>query len=60
MEAQTILAFLALTLPRHMLPRYVQFTTEIPKTPTQKVQRFKLVDLPAPLLDMKQAAASHR
>lgn len=59
-EAQAILAFLALTLPRHMLPRYVQFTTEIPKTPTQKVQRFKLLNLPAPLLDMKQAAASHR
>lgn len=57
-EAQAIVAFLALTLPRHMLPRYIQFTTEIPKTPTQKVQRFKLVNLPVPLLDMKQAAAN--
>lgn len=57
-EPQAIVAFLALTLPRHMLPRYIQFTTEIPKTPTQKVQRFKLVNLPAPLLDMKQAAAN--
>jgi crotonobetaine/carnitine-CoA ligase len=57
-EPQAIVAFLALTLPRHMLPRYIQFTSEIPKTPTQKVQRFKLVNLPVPLLDMKQAAAN--
>ncbi len=58
-EAQTIVNFLAQTLPRHMLPRYVQFATEIPKTPTQKVQRFKLVNLPLPLHDLKQAAASN-
>jgi len=57
-EPHDIVAFLALTLPRHMLPRYIQFTTEIPKTPTQKVQRFKLVNLPVPLLDMKHEAAN--
>jgi crotonobetaine/carnitine-CoA ligase len=37
--------FLAASLPRHMVPRYVEFVEAIPKTPTQKVQRFKLTAL---------------
>jgi crotonobetaine/carnitine-CoA ligase len=40
--------FLAKSLPRHMLPRYFQIVDAIPKTPTQKVQRFKLVKLAGP------------
>jgi acyl-CoA synthetase (AMP-forming)/AMP-acid ligase II len=52
-----IVAFLAHSLPRHMLPRYIEFVSEIPKTPTQKVQRFKLSGLSAAVHDLKQRAA---
>ncbi|WP_326542640.1 AMP-binding protein [Pseudorhodoferax sp.] len=51
-----ICGFLAERLPRHMVPRYIQFVPEIPKTPTQKVQRFKLGGLPEPVHDMKRAS----
>lgn len=57
-EPGAILEFLGQSLPRHMLPRYVQFVTEIPKTPTQKVQRFKLLKLPEPVHDTKEASAA--
>jgi crotonobetaine/carnitine-CoA ligase len=33
-------------VPRYMLPRYLEFTDQLPKTPTQKVERFKLAALP--------------
>lgn len=56
-EPTEIVAFLAKALPRHMLPRFVQFTAEIPKTPTQKVKRFALVNLAVPVHDTKAAAA---
>jgi crotonobetaine/carnitine-CoA ligase len=50
--------FLAKSLPRHMLPRYFQFVPAIPKTPTQKVQRFKLVTLTEhPVHDLRTARA---
>jgi acyl-CoA synthetase (AMP-forming)/AMP-acid ligase II len=52
-EPREIHAFLSGLLPRHMLPRYLQFVEAIPKTPTQKVQRFKLLNLPEPLHDVK-------
>ncbi|TWG85627.1 crotonobetaine/carnitine-CoA ligase [Cupriavidus gilardii J11] len=42
-DADALLAHLRGALPRHMLPRYLEFVSEIPKTPTQKVQRFRLV-----------------
>ena len=32
------------TLPRHMVPRYVEVVPELPKTPTQKIERGKLRD----------------
>jgi acyl-CoA synthetase (AMP-forming)/AMP-acid ligase II len=48
--------FLAKSLPRHMVPRYYQFVPAIPKTPTQKVQRFKLIRMPEhPVHDLKEA-----
>lgn len=33
-------------LPQYMVPRYVEFTDQLPKTPTQKIERFKLAALP--------------
>jgi len=57
-EPTDIVAFLRQALPRHMVPRYVQFAAEIPKTPTQKVKRFALAALPVPVHDTKQAAAA--
>ena len=53
-EPREIADFLSQTLPRHMLPRYVEFVSEIPKTPTQKVQRFKLNGLSAAVHDLKR------
>ena len=29
-------------MPRHAVPRYLRFVDELPKTPTQRVQKFKL------------------
>ncbi len=52
-----IVAFLAGSLARHMLPRYVEFVSEMPKTPTQQVQRFKLAGLTRAVYDLKHAAA---
>jgi crotonobetaine/carnitine-CoA ligase len=57
-ETAELLAFLRATLPRHMMPRYLEFLAEIPKTPTQKVQRFRLVRNSAQTLDLKSAAAA--
>lgn len=35
-----------LILPRHMVPRYVEIVEELPKTPTQKIERRKLASRP--------------
>jgi len=48
---QTLQGFLANELPKHMRPRYFQFVTEIPKTATQKIQRFKLTQLQGTIFD---------
>lgn len=34
------------TLPRYMVPRYVEMVTDLPKTPTEKIERSKLAALP--------------
>lgn len=34
------------SLPRHMVPRYFQQVPELPKTPTEKIERFKLASRP--------------
>lgn len=31
-------------MPRHAVPRYLRFVDDLPKTPTQRVQKFKLRD----------------
>jgi carnitine-CoA ligase len=33
-------------VPPYMVPRYVEFIDQLPKTPTQKVERFKLAARP--------------
>ena len=33
---------LCATMPRHAVPRYLRVVAELPKTPTQRVQKFKL------------------
>jgi crotonobetaine/carnitine-CoA ligase len=33
---------LCATMPRHAVPRYIRVVVELPKTPTQRVQKFKL------------------
>ena len=29
-------------MPRHAVPRYLRLLDELPKTPTQRIQKFKL------------------
>lgn len=50
-----LLTFLAATLPKHALPRYVDFVDAIPKTPTEKIQRFKLKDASPKMVDLRPA-----
>jgi carnitine-CoA ligase len=37
-----LLAFLALRLPHHMVPRYIEVMQALPRTPTQKVRKAQL------------------
>lgn len=57
-EPGDIVSFLRQKLPRHMVPRYVQFSSEIPKTPTQKVKRFALSGLTSDVHDTRQFTTS--
>jgi crotonobetaine/carnitine-CoA ligase len=42
LEAAALLAFLDERLPYFMVPRYVEFMAELPKTPTAKVRKQQL------------------
>jgi crotonobetaine/carnitine-CoA ligase len=42
LEPEQLLEFLSPRMPRFMLPRYVQFVSELPKTPTLKVRKAEL------------------
>lgn len=53
LAAGDVLHFLQGKLPRHMLPRYVEFLAAIPKTETQKIQRFKLQYVNGAVTDLK-------
>ena len=55
-EPREIQKFLQGVLARHKVPRYVEFADAIPKTPTQKIQRFKLTKLSSQSIDLKPAA----
>jgi len=41
-EPEALFRALCLEMPRHAVPRYLRFLDELPKTPTQRVQKFKL------------------
>ena len=43
-DVETLFTRLCETMPRHAVPRYVRFVDELPKTPTQRVQKHKLRD----------------
>lgn len=47
-----LLGFLKARLPRHEVPRYLDFIDRIPKTPTEKIQRFKLKTASPRLVDL--------
>jgi crotonobetaine/carnitine-CoA ligase len=42
LEAPALAAFLTATMPRFMVPRYIEFLDELPKTPTSKVRKVEL------------------
>jgi len=42
LQPEVMVAFLAQKLPHHMVPRYVEFLTALPRTPTQKVMKSRL------------------
>jgi carnitine-CoA ligase len=41
-EAAAYLEFLRAHLAPHMLPRYIRVVTELPRTPTQKIEKYRL------------------
>lgn len=53
LDARKIPEFLQDKLPRYMLPRYVEFLSVIPKTETEKIQRYKLTYLNSAVTDLK-------
>ena len=42
LEHEDLVAFCEDRLPRFMVPRYVEFTDALPRTPTDKVAKYKL------------------
>ncbi|MGE0502015.1 MAG: AMP-binding protein [Rhizobiaceae bacterium] len=42
LEAQALVDFLVPRLPAYMVPRYIEFRAELPKTPTGKIQKMTL------------------
>lgn len=45
-DPEIIAIFAAENMPRYMVPRYIEIVNELPKTPTLRVQKVKLRDLP--------------
>jgi crotonobetaine/carnitine-CoA ligase len=41
-DPETLFRALCAEMPRHAVPRYLRFVDELPKTPTQRVQKFRL------------------
>ncbi|MET7463730.1 AMP-binding protein [Nonomuraea sp. NPDC005501] len=42
LTAEDLVEHCARTAARHMVPRYVEFLPDLPKTPTQKIEKFRL------------------
>jgi crotonobetaine/carnitine-CoA ligase len=43
-DIEALFRALCEVMPRHAVPRYLRLVSELPKTPTQRVQKFKLRD----------------
>jgi crotonobetaine/carnitine-CoA ligase len=43
-EPDALFRALCVEMPRHAVPRFLRFVDELPKTPTQRIQKFKLRD----------------
>jgi crotonobetaine/carnitine-CoA ligase len=43
LDAPDLARWLAARMPRFMLPRYIEFAAEMPRNPTSKIERYKLV-----------------
>ena len=52
-----IIAFLSERFPRYMLPRYVEFVEDIPKTANEKVRREMIKGIDAPVIDLGAKSA---
>ncbi len=52
---QEIVGYLRGFFPSYMIPRYLEFAKEIPKTSNQKVQRFKLRDPSPGMIDFRSS-----
>ena len=59
-EPAALRAHLATAIPAHMLPRYLEFASAIPKTPTEKIERHKLAGFTDATLDLTGARAASR
>ena len=65
-DPEAIVRFAAETMPRYMVPRYIEAVDELPKTHTLRVQKAKLRELPrtnewdrvAAGIDLKELAES--
>lgn len=44
LEPAELIAFCSTRMARHMLPRYVDVVDDLPKTPTEKIEKFRLVE----------------
>jgi crotonobetaine/carnitine-CoA ligase len=46
MELQEMHDWLSQNLPRFMIPRYLEFCDEFPKTPSLRIEKYKLKEQP--------------
>ena len=44
LTAEELMDWLYPRMPHFMLPRYIEFVTELPRTPSEKVEKYKLID----------------
>ncbi|GIK82686.1 MAG: ATP-dependent acyl-CoA ligase [Alphaproteobacteria bacterium] len=62
LEAAELAAYCEHHLPRYAVPRYVQFVESFPKTPTERIEKYKLqtAGLASDVFDREAAAAASR
>ena len=59
LDAETLLMFLDQRLPEFMVPRYVEFIAQMPKTPTEKIRKQALRDLGVTSATYDRVAVTH-